>query len=50
MAIGYNWAEGSYADASWVSLAWQAAATVFTASLARVQIIARAIRTQIIGP
>jgi len=50
MAIGSNWAEGAFVDSSWSTTAWQGAAYIFAVVIERVQIIAKAIRTQIIGP
>ena len=48
MAIGYNWAEGSYANTSWVTGAWGVFATVYTVTLARIQAIIGYTRTQIV--
>ena len=48
MAIGYNWAEGSYADTSWVSGAWGIFATVYAVAIERVQAVVGYIRTQIV--
>jgi len=50
MTIGANWAEDAYADASWVVNAWRSLPHVITVAIERVQIIARSIRTQIVGP
>jgi hypothetical protein len=46
MAIGYNWAEGSYADSSWATTAWRDLAILFTPVIERTHIIAFSNRTQ----
>lgn len=49
MAIGYNWAEGSYANTSWVTTAWLTAAIIFSGAVERTQIIYQSIRNHIVG-
>jgi len=49
MAIGHSWAEGSFADSSWAYNTWHVLVHVIAVAVERVQGIAKAIRTQIIG-
>ena len=49
MAIGHSWAEGSFANSSWAYNAWHVLVHALFTAVERVQIIAKAIRTQIIG-
>lgn len=49
MTIGINWAEGSYADTSWASSAWQSVVIEFNAILKRIHIVAKELRVHIIG-
>lgn len=44
MAIGYNWAEGSYADTSWALGAWREVPLITYVPEARIQAIMGAIR------
>ena len=50
MAIGHNWAEGSFADSSWAYSAWHVVTDIFATAVERVQVIGKLIRTQIVGP
>ena len=49
MAIGYNWAEGSYADTSWTTTAWALVALVWVTAKDRVQAVIGYTRTQIVA-
>ena len=49
MAIGHSWAEGSFTNSSWAIGAWHTFAHVITVAVERIQVIAKAIRTQIVG-
>lgn len=46
MAIGYNWAEGSFATSSFTVTAWLSLEIIFTPIAARTHIIAFDDRTQ----
>lgn len=46
MAIGFNWAEGSYANSSWVTTAWRDLEIVFYPLAERTHIIAFSDRVQ----
>jgi len=39
MAIGYNWAPGSFKDTAWVTGAWRAISTFAASLLTRTQIV-----------